>query len=119
MQESEIKKTNEIKYTPSQEEAIFLRNKNILVSAGAGSGKTFVMTQRIVNLIKEGLAEADEILVVTFTKAAAAQMRSRIRSALIKEAKATNDERLFKQVIKLESAQISTVHALCSAIIKI
>lgn len=118
MPNSETKKTTEVKYTPSQKEAVFLRNSNILVSAGAGSGKTFVMTQRIVNLIKEGLTNADELLVVTFTKAAAAQMKSRIRTALIKEAKASNDEKLYKQVAKLESAQISTVHALCSSIIK-
>lgn len=118
MQNSETQKTTEINYTPSQQEAIFTRDKNILVSAGAGSGKTFVMTQRIVNLIKEGLANADELLVVTFTKAAASQMKSRIRSALIKQAKSSNDENLYRQVAKLESSQISTVHALCSNIIK-
>ena len=74
-------------WTPQQQQAIDARNNTILVSAAAGSGKTAVLVERIVQLIREGW-RIDRMLIVTFTKAAAAEMRQRLNKRLIKEAAA-------------------------------
>ena len=75
------------KWTPEQKQVIDLRDRNILVSAAAGSGKTAVLVERIIAEISEGDSpkDIDKLLVVTFTKAAAAEMRARIGSALEKK----------------------------------
>lgn len=109
---------SEVKYTEAQKRAVSLRGRSILVSAGAGSGKTAVMTARITELIKEKAVQANELLVVTFTRAAASQMKRKIRESLMKEAKKANDAYLYKQLTLLELSQISTVHTLCSSVIK-
>ncbi len=109
---------SEVRYTEAQKRAITLRDRSILVSAGAGSGKTAVMTARITELIKEKTVQANELLVVTFTRAAASQMKRKIRESLMKEAKKVNDSYLYKQLTLLELSQISTVHTLCSSVIK-
>ena len=70
-----------MKYTEEQISFIEERGKNILVSAAAGSGKTAVITERVIRLILEG-ADVSKLLIVTFTKAAASEMRDRIREAL-------------------------------------
>ncbi len=74
-----------MKWTEEQNSAIESRKKNLLVAAAAGSGKTAVLVERIVKMIVEGLCEADEILVMTFTNAAAAEMRTRIHKAITKK----------------------------------
>ena len=73
-----------ITWTPDQQKVIELRNRNILVSAAAGSGKTAVLVQRIINMItsKENSVDIDRLLIVTFTKAAASEMRERIGKAI-------------------------------------
>ena len=73
----------DVKFTPMQSEAIELRDKNILVSAAAGSGKTAVLVERIIERVldKENPIDIDRILVMTFTKAAAAQMKEKILKA--------------------------------------
>ncbi len=109
---------NAVVYTKAQEEAIHSRGKSILVSAGAGSGKTAVMTARITELIVQKLVNADELLVVTFTRAAASQMKKKIRDSLMKAAKKENSPYLYKQLSLLDVSQISTVHTLCSWVIK-
>lgn len=105
-----------IEFTPEQKEAIALRGENILVSAGAGSGKTALLTERIAGLVLGGETEVDRLLVVTFTKAAAAEMRDRIRSRLYEGARnpsALSGRALQKQIGKLDAAQISTMDAFC------
>ena len=73
-----------VKFTPEQQQAIDLHDCNILVSAAAGSGKTAVLSERIVKMVcrKENPVDIDRLLVVTFTKAAAAEMKERIRKAI-------------------------------------
>ena len=105
-------------YTPQQEKAIFSDDPRILVSAGAGSGKTFVMTERITRLISEKKATADSLLVVTFTNAAASQMKRRIRGSLSAGAETDPSGYLRSQLPLLEFSQISTVHSFCLSVIR-
>ena len=101
-------------WTPSQESAMNIRNKMMLVSAAAGSGKTSVLTERIIRLLTEPNSQADfsRILVVTFTRAAAAELKSRIGAALTAAlAERPSDAHLSRQLFLLGSAQISTIDA--------
>ncbi|MDF2537792.1 MAG: hypothetical protein K0S76_813 [Herbinix sp.] len=108
-------------WTPAQQKVIDTRNKNILVSAAAGSGKTAVLVERIITMISEGEAplDIDHLLVVTFTNAAAAEMRTRIGKA-IDEKLLKNPENLHlqKQISLLQSAQITTIHSFCLNVIR-
>ena len=72
----------EFKPTPSQEAAIYTENGAVLVSAGAGSGKTKVLTERLMRYLRETDAGIEDFLVITFTKAAAAELRSRIKQEI-------------------------------------
>ena len=71
-------------FTENQQKAITTSGKNIIVSAGAGSGKTAVLTERVLRLVKEGI-KPNNLLILTFTNAAAKEMKERIKSKLIKE----------------------------------
>ena len=107
------------RWTTEQTKAITDRDNSIIVSAGAGSGKTAVLIERIISLILEKRAGADEILVVTFTRAAAQEMKQRVRKALYEKAKTENDkDYIYEQITKLESAQISTLHSFCYLLIR-
>ncbi len=100
------------KWTDSQESAMTLRGKTILVSAAAGSGKTSVLTERIIRSLtaKENPASLSDLLVVTFTRSAAADLKAKISKALSKElAKNPDDPHLQKQLFLLGGAQISTI----------
>ena len=108
-------------WTPEQENAIKSRCADILVSAAAGSGKTAVLTQRIVEILldEEKPCNADELLVVTFTKAAASEMKQRIEvkiDNLIREK--PQNKRLKRQKSLLKIADISTIHSFCNKLIK-
>ena len=104
------------KWTEQQQLAIDARNHTILVSAAAGSGKTAVLVERIVQLIRSGY-HLDRMLIVTFTKAAAAEMRQRLNRRLIHEA--ANDPKSFSQALdELESTEISTIHAFCQKVLR-
>lgn len=103
-------------WTPEQQQAISARNRTILVSAAAGSGKTAVLIERIVQLIREGW-KIDRMLIVTFTKAAAAEMRQRLNKRLTKEA-ASDPEVMGRALDDLESTEISTIHAFCQKVLK-
>ena len=108
----------EFKWTKEQQEVIELRNHNILVSAAAGSGKTAVLVERIMSLLKSGI-DINQILVVTFTKAAAAEMKGRIRKAIIKYVKANpDDEHMRPQQILINNAHICTIDSFCSYVVK-
>lgn len=111
----------ERKWTEAQLDAINREGKNILVSAAAGSGKTAVLTRRIIGKLTSPDSPADisKMLVVTFTKAAASELKERISSAL-SDAIADNpgDRRLQRQFVLLQKAQISTIHGFCLDLIK-
>ena len=98
-------------WTTQQLQAIDADNHTILVSAAAGSGKTAVLVERIVQLIRGGY-HLDRMLIVTFTKAAAAEMRQRLNRRLIHEAQADH-ETFGRALDELESTEISTIHAFC------
>lgn len=114
----------DVRFTPDQQRAIDTIDKSILVSAAAGSGKTAVLVERIINIIVRGRADVDRMLVVTFTNAAASEMRLKLTKAINKEIKAakTSDperaERLGQQLGKMYRSYISTVHSFCNRVIK-
>lgn len=95
-----------MKFTKEQSEAIFDKNKNLLVSAAAGSGKTAVLIERIIRLIEDEEARLDELLIVTFTNAAAGEMRERIL------------EKSPEQYKYISNANISTFHAFANEVVK-
>lgn len=107
------------RWTPSQEQAIRVREKDILVSAAAGSGKTSVLVERIIRrlLDPEDPVDIDRMLVVTFTESAAGEMRERIRLALERAADA-GDQRAGRQLALLGKAAISTLHGFCLQLIR-
>ena len=109
------------KFTPQQKQAIELRNRNILVSAAAGSGKTAVLVERIVGMITDDISpvDIDRLLVVTFTNAAAAEMRERIGIALSRQLEsAPENVHLQKQLSLLHNAQITTIDSFCLFLIR-
>ena len=103
-------------WTTQQLQAIDASNHTILVSAAAGSGKTAVLVERIMLLIRGGF-HLDRMLIVTFTKAAAAEMRQRLNRRLIKEA-AVHPEIFGTALDELESTEISTIHAFCQKVLR-
>ena len=109
-----------IGFTEEQTRAITTLDKSVLVSAAAGSGKTAVLVQRIVNIVLEGKADVDEMLVVTFTKAAASEMKQRLSAALRARMREHPEEsgRLREQLGKMYQAYISTVHSFAQRVIK-
>ena len=110
-----------IKWTTDQKKIIDTRNCNILVSAAAGSGKTAVLVERIYNRITDerNPVNVDQFLVVTFTNAAAAQMKDRLRSRIQKGLEEQpNNEHLQRQIGLLASAHISTIHSFCNFVIQ-
>lgn len=109
------------KWTTEQETAIEERKKDILVSAAAGSGKTAVLVERIIRIItdKEKPVDIDRLLVLTFTKAAASEMRERISARLLSLLKDDpKDINLKNQLTLLNRAQITTIHAFCMDVVK-
>ncbi|HHX11554.1 MAG TPA: UvrD-helicase domain-containing protein [Clostridiales bacterium] len=108
-------------WTKAQQKVIDTRNKDLLVSAAAGSGKTAVLVERIISMISEGdkPIDIDRLLVVTFTNAAAAEMRDRIGIAIEKKLLQEPDNaHLQKQVSLLQSAHITTIHSFCLNVIR-
>jgi ATP-dependent helicase/nuclease subunit A len=110
-----------MKWTTEQQKVIDLRNRNILVSAAAGSGKTAVLVERIISMITEGdnPIDIDRLLIVTFTNAAAAEMRERIGAAIDRKLEEMPDNvHLQKQVTLIHSAWITTIHSFCLNVIR-
>ena len=93
-------------------------DRNVIVSAAAGSGKTAVLVERIVSSVAEGRCGIDEILVVTFTKAAAAQMKAKILTELEKRAEQSEDPRLIRQLSVAANADISTIDSFCNRVVR-
>ncbi len=107
-------------WTKSQQQAIDCRDADILVSAAAGSGKTAVLTERVIKLLsdEENRCDISQLLIVTFTNLAAKEVKTRIRKALQKELKASPTPHLRRQLAGMNSAKISTVHSFCYSLIK-
>ncbi|MCH5288025.1 MAG: helicase-exonuclease AddAB subunit AddA [Christensenellaceae bacterium] len=103
-------------WTAEQQAAIEAQNHTILVSAAAGSGKTAVLIERIVTLLKKGY-KLDRMLIVTFTKAAASEMRERLNRRLLKESR-MNPDIMGQALDDLESCEISTIHAFCTRVLR-
>ncbi|MBR2697903.1 MAG: UvrD-helicase domain-containing protein [Clostridia bacterium] len=101
------------RWTDEQLKAIEDRGHSILLSAAAGSGKTTVLVERVLRLIAEDGADVDRMLVVTFTRAAASDMRAKLSRSLSERA-ARGDARCREQLMRLDRASISTLHAFCA-----
>lgn len=110
-----------VKWTEQQQKVIDLRNRNILVSAAAGSGKTAVLVERIIQKItdEQSPVDVDRLLIVTFTEAAAAEMKDRIREAIEKKLEENpGNVHLERQATLVHSAPITTIHSFCLSVIR-
>lgn len=106
-------------YTKEQQQAIDERNKNLLVAAAAGSGKTQVMVERIIKLVCEDKIPIDSMLIVTFTNAAASEMRERIQLALENKLEENpENSHIKKQIELLPRSSIGTMHSFCIEVIR-
>ena len=103
--------------TKDQEKAILFNEGNILISASAGSGKTHTMIERIKRLILSGNVDVDQILAVTFTEAAASEMKEKLKKAL-SDSVNLDKKRIYKQLSLIPTADISTLHAFCARVIR-
>ena len=103
--------------TEEQNRAVTIRGKNVLLSAAAGSGKTTVLVERVLSLIRTENADIDRMLIVTFTNASAGDMRVKLRKKL-NEAAEAGDEACRRQAVRLENATISTIHSFCSSFLR-
>ena len=100
-----------MQWTAQQQQVIDDRGRNVLVAAAAGSGKTAVLTERIISLLKDG-ASLDDFLIITFTKASAKDMKDKIRRAIEKTPELRREEK------RLPTAQISTIDSFCHTIVR-
>ena len=104
--------------TPSQRHAVAARG-NVLVMAGAGTGKTHTLVQRCLDCLCNEGASLDEILVVTFTEAAATEMKQRLRRALEEKQQASpDDSRCLEQLVLFDTAHIGTLHSFCLKLVR-
>jgi len=119
---SEIKPVEKaVSWTEDQQKAILTRDCNILVAAAAGSGKTAVLVERIIKIVtdEERPTDIDKLLVVTFTNAAASEMRERIAAAISKELRINPQSKLLqRQLILLNKSSITTIHSFCLEVIR-
>lgn len=108
---------------PTQEQqAAIAAPGQVLVSASAGSGKTFVMIEKMISLILAGEAEVSSVLAVTFTKLAAAEMKERLRAALVRSVNGTQSPavraRLREQISEIGTADVCTLHSFCTGLLR-
>lgn len=109
----------DVKWTKEQQDAIYDKGSNILVAAAAGSGKTAVLVERIINKVINENIDIDRLLVVTFTNAAASEMRERILEAIYKKMEELPDNKnLQRQLILINKASICTIDSFCLDIIR-
>ncbi|MGL5043168.1 MAG: UvrD-helicase domain-containing protein [Culicoidibacterales bacterium] len=110
----------EMRFTAQQSQAISTRTPEVLVSAAAGSGKTAVLVERIISIIVEDGITIDRLVVLTFTNAAATQMRQRLKKRLQEQLKETTGRKAFvrKQLLLLPAANICTFHAFCINVLR-
>lgn len=108
----------ELKLTDGQRTAIYERNKNIIVSAAAGSGKTMVLVNRVISMMVEEGIDIDKMIIVTFTNKSAQDMKDKIREALEKRADDFDLAFIKRQFKLLKLAQIKTLHSFCSDMLR-
>lgn len=104
-----------MQWTAAQQSAIEAKNDTVLVSAAAGSGKTAVLVERVTRLIAAG-GDVTRLLIVTFTRAAAAEMRARLQAAL--EGAGAHNAHMRRQALRVSRAQISTLHTFCFSVLQ-
>ncbi|MBM4024171.1 MAG: DEAD/DEAH box helicase, partial [Planctomycetes bacterium] len=109
----------QVKWTEQQKQAIQARGGNVFVTASAGTGKTAVLSGRCVSIVSDAVLGPDvlNMLVLTFTEAAAEQMHARIAQQLREAYHQTRDTRLLRQLVLLQGANISTIHSFCKRLI--
>ncbi|MGE4352817.1 MAG: UvrD-helicase domain-containing protein, partial [Oscillospiraceae bacterium] len=110
-----------LEYTPSQRAAIESRGATVLVSAAAGSGKTRVLTERLMAIVtdRDDPKDIDSFLIITYTRAAAAELRGRILTELMRRsAEQPENRRLRRQINLCYRAQIGTIHSFCTAVLR-
>ena len=110
-----------VTWTKEQRQVIDLRDRNILVSAAAGSGKTAVLVERIISMLTRDSdpVDVDRLLIVTFTDAAALEMKERIRGAIEKKlGECPDNEHLKRQATLIHNARITTIHSFCLSVVK-
>lgn len=119
--EQTTQKPDAVKWTPEQQQVIDLRGRSLLVSAAAGSGKTAVLVERIISMITDSKhpMDVDQLLVVTFTNAAAAQMRERVLRAIGKRLEEDPENvHLQRQMVLIHNAYIMTIDSFCLRVIR-
>src|SRR5207302_6156924 len=106
--------------TDEQHLAVFTREVSVLLSSGAGCGKTHVLTERYLAHLREG-AEVGQIVAITFTERAARQMRGRIRQAVVQHLRTSAEDETdtwARHLRNLETAPISTIHSFCGTLLR-
>ena len=110
---------SDIVYTPDQQKAISQRNKNIIISAAAGSGKTRVLVDRVISLMLDEKVPIDKMIIVTFTNKASIEMKDRIRSSLENSIQNDPTNKFLKDQLKLlKHAHIQTLHSSASDMLR-
>ena len=110
---------SKVNWTPEQQDAIYEKNSNILVAAAAGSGKTAVLVERMIQKIIKDKVDIDKLLVVTFTNSAASEMRERVLKAIDKKLEENpEDENLQRQITLLNKASICTIDSFCLEVVR-
>src|SRR5437667_6203439 len=108
--------------TEQQGRAVTLRDSSVVLSSGAGCGKTYVLTQRYLSHLRDDGAEVGQVVAITFTDRAARQMRERIRRAVLGHLRAADNDaeagRWAGHLRGLEAAPISTIHAFCGTLLR-
>ncbi len=104
--------------TINQQKIVDHDKENILISASAGSGKTHTMIARVINLIANDKASVDQILAVTFTEKAAADMKEKLKDALVKKYEQTHDERIIAQLNQVATSDICTIDSFCARLVR-
>lgn len=108
-----------VRFTPEQHAAVHIHDKNLIVVAGAGSGKTRVLVERYLQLLEANPDWSIKSLVaITFTRAAAFEMRHRVRLELQRRAESARDSVWLRHLSELDSARIDTIHGLCASILR-
>ena len=109
----------DIIYTQSQLKAIKTRNKNIIVSAAAGSGKTRVLVDRVIDLLINDKVDIDKMIIVTFTNKASIEMKDRITNEIVKQIEKDPSDKFLKNQLKLiKHAHIQTLHSFASDMLR-
>ncbi|MBR5439131.1 MAG: UvrD-helicase domain-containing protein [Clostridia bacterium] len=104
--------------TESQRKAVFHDSGNVIISASAGSGKTHVVIERIIRLITQKNVPLEKVLAVTFTNAAASEMKEKLKKALTEEYNESGDIRFKRELEKVAIADVSTIHSFCANLLK-